>query len=110
MRYTDTSRGRPFAKDPAVVFFKDRYLLYYSLPPWKDGRSPDGLSMGIAQSGDLEEWTKCGEIGPEQPCESNGLGAPGAIVLGPQVHLFYQSYGNGPRDAICHAVSNDGLH
>jgi hypothetical protein len=25
------------------------------------------------------------------------------------VHLFYQTYGNGPRDAICHAVSEDGL-
>jgi hypothetical protein len=37
------------------------------------------------------------------------LGAPGAIVLNKQVHLFYQTYGNGPRDAICHAVSDDGL-
>ena len=26
-----------------------------------------------------------------------------------KVHLFYQTYGNGPKDAICHAVSNDGL-
>jgi hypothetical protein len=31
-------------------------------------------------------------------------------VIGNQVHLFYQTYGNGPRDAICHAVSSDGLH
>jgi hypothetical protein len=31
-------------------------------------------------------------------------------VLDGQVHLFYQTYGNGPRDAICHAVSGDGLH
>lgn len=34
----------------------------------------------------------------------------GAIVLGEQVHLFYQTYGNGPLDALCHAVSEDGLH
>jgi len=27
-----------------------------------------------------------------------------------KVHLFYQTYGNGPNDAICHAVSDDGLH
>jgi hypothetical protein len=26
------------------------------------------------------------------------------------VHLFYQTYGNGPKDAICHAVSTDGMH
>ena len=25
------------------------------------------------------------------------------------MHLFYQTYGNGARDAICHAVSEDGL-
>jgi predicted GH43/DUF377 family glycosyl hydrolase len=27
-----------------------------------------------------------------------------------KVHLFYQTYGNGPKDAICHAWSQDGLH
>ena len=50
-----------------------------------------------------------GEIHPEQECERNGLCAPGARVLDGKVHLFYQTYGNGPRDAICHAVSGDGL-
>jgi predicted GH43/DUF377 family glycosyl hydrolase len=30
-------------------------------------------------------------------------------VLGGKIHLFYQTYGNGPKDAICHAVSTDGL-
>ncbi len=38
-----------------------------------------------------------------------GFTAPGAIVLGDRVHLFYQTYGNGPRDAICHAWSTDGI-
>lgn len=28
--------------------------------------------------------------------------------MGDEVHLFYQTYGNGPRDAIGHAVSADG--
>ena len=41
--------------------------------------------------------------------EQNGFCAPGPIVLGGKVHLFYQTYGNGPRDAICHAWSDDGL-
>ena len=109
MRYADPSHGRPFSKDPAVVRFQDRYLLYYSLPPYKDGRTNDGWSIGIAESDDLEQWTKLGELLPEQACERNGLCAPGAIVLDDQIHLFYQTYGNGPRDAICHAVSGDGL-
>ena len=26
------------------------------------------------------------------------------------MHLFYQSYGNGERDAICHATSEDGIN
>lgn len=26
------------------------------------------------------------------------------------MHLFYQTYGNGRNDAICHAVSADGIH
>lgn len=109
LRYADTSRGRPFSKDPAVVRFQDRYLLYYSLPPYKDGRPNDGWAIGIAQSDDLEHWTKASELLPEQACERNGLCAPGAIVLNDRVHLFYQTYGNGPRDAICHAVSGDGV-
>ena len=110
MKYTDTSRGRPFAKDPAVVFCQGQYFLYYSLPPFRDGRDPDGYGIGIAESSDLETWNKVGELTPEQDCEANGLCAPGAIVFGKQVHLFYQMYGNGPKDAICHAVSQDGIH
>lgn len=109
MLYADTSRGRPFSKDPAVVRFRDRYYLYHSLPPYQDGRAPDGWRIGIAESTDLEHWIKVAELQPEQPCERNGLCAPGAIVLDDGVHLFYQTYGNGRRDAICHAVSSDGV-
>lgn len=110
MRFADTSRNRPYAKDPAVVRFHDRYFLYYSVPPYKDGRTPDGWGIGIAQSANLDQWTKIGEVQTEQDCERNGLCAPGAIVHNNQVHLFYQTYGNGPKDAICHAVSDDGIH
>jgi len=57
----------------------------------------------------LDSWEKIGEILPEQQPERNGLCAPDAIVLDGRVHLFYQTYGNGRKDAICHAVSDDGL-
>jgi sucrose-6-phosphate hydrolase SacC (GH32 family) len=110
MMYGDTSRrGRPFAKDPAIVRFGGAYWLYYSLPAFGDGRAGNGWAIGVARSSDLDAWEKVGEILPEQELERNGLCAPGAIVLGGRVHLFYQTYGNGPKDAICHAVSEDGI-
>jgi predicted GH43/DUF377 family glycosyl hydrolase len=109
MLFADSSRGRPFSKDPAVVRFLDRYWMYYTKPAYGDGRAGDGHAIGIAQSQDLENWTVVGEILPVDEWEQKGLCAPGAIVLDGTLHLFYQTYGNLRRDAICHAVSTDGL-
>jgi len=110
MMYTDTDRGRPMAKDPAVVKHQGRYYMYYSVPPHLDpDRAPAGWGIGIAVSDDLVTWQKVGEVPQEQECERNGICAPGVISLRGSVHLFYQTYGNGPKDAICHAVSEDGL-
>jgi beta-xylosidase len=110
MYWGDESRyGHPFAKDPSVIRFEDRYLLYHSVPPWRDGRENDGWRIGIAQSTDLTEWKKIGELEPVQPCEKKGLCAPDANVFDGKIHLFYQTYGNRKNDAICHAVSEDGI-
>ena len=114
MKWADETRvGKPFSKDPSVIRFKDRYLMYFSLPPFDaklaPTNAPKGWSIGIAESQDLISWKKIGQLGPEQACDKNGLCAPGAVVLEGRVHLFYQTYGNGPKDAICHAVSDDGL-
>jgi sucrose-6-phosphate hydrolase SacC (GH32 family) len=103
----DTHLGRPFAKDPSVIRFGDRYLMYYSVPP-KDKAA--GWGIGIAESHDLTSWKKAGEIAPEQQIERRGICAPGARVIGGKVHLFYQNYTASPLDAICHAVSTDGIH
>jgi len=108
MMFADTSRGRPFAKDPAVVRLGDRYLTYYTICPFGDGREGDGYGIGIAESLDMDNWTKIDEIQPVQECEQNGICAPGAIVLDETVHLFYQTYGNHENDAICHATSTEG--
>jgi predicted GH43/DUF377 family glycosyl hydrolase len=105
MYYSDTSYGRPFAKDPDVVRFKDKYLMYYSI-----NRRKKGIAIGIAESEDLESWKKVGEILPNAEYERRGLAAPAALVKDHKVHLFYQTYGNGRNDAICHAVSSDGIH
>jgi predicted GH43/DUF377 family glycosyl hydrolase len=110
MLWGDTSRrGRPFAKDPSVIRFGGRYLLYCSLPPYDDKRPGDGWTIGIVESRDLVTWQKIAELRPKDACEQKGLCAPGALVLDGKVHLFYQTYGNGPKDAICHAVSENGV-
>jgi len=57
----------------------------------------------------MESWQVVGGFPLTQPCEEKGVGAPAAIVLNGKVHLFYQTYGNREKDAICHAVSDDGL-
>ncbi len=66
-------------------------------------------SIGVATSDNLVDWIKAGELRNTGAAEARGFTAPGAIVLGGTVHLFYQTYGNGRRDAICHAWSDDGL-
>ena len=102
--FADDVSGRPFSKDPAVVRYNDRYYLYYSM------RHDKSWAIGIAESNDLIHWKKVGSILPGGPYEEKGLCAPGAIVLRGKVHLFYQRYGYGAKDAICHAISSDGLH
>jgi len=87
----------------------DRYLMYYSMAPSTNKAMPKGWAIGIAESLDLVHWKKVGEILPEQACEQNGLVNGKALLLGGKVHLFYNSYGNGKNDALCHAISDDGL-
>jgi predicted GH43/DUF377 family glycosyl hydrolase len=110
MHWADPSRdGRYYSKDPAVVQFQGQYLLYYSMPPSTNKSLPMGWAIGIARSMDLVDWQKTGEMLGTEPYEFKGLCAADSIVLGDRVHLFYQTYGNGRDDAICHAVSDDGL-
>ncbi len=99
-----------FSKDPSVVRFKGRYLLYFSFPPMiKDGHKY-GWTTGIAESTDLIHWRQIGNLLPMQKCDQKGLCAPCAKVFNNKVYLFYQTYGNGPADAICCAWSSDGIH
>lgn len=97
-----------FAKDPCVVRLGDRYFLYYSVLLLEDGA--EKLEIGIAVSSDMETWTSVGCIAPEGEVEARGIGAPGAFLQDGVIHLFYQTYGTGARDAICHAMSRDGIH
>ena len=102
----DTRTGTLFAKDPIVVFHGGRYLMYYSIPP-HNSRDWEGWNIGIAESQDLRHWQRIGEITPQADYEAKGLCAPGAIVRNDTIHLFYQTYGGGPKDAICHAWRRD---
>jgi sucrose-6-phosphate hydrolase SacC (GH32 family) len=115
MMFGDADRtGRPFAKDPSVIRFGGRYLMYYSVAPYTRERAPadapKGWAIGIAESRDLVNWKKIGEILPQQECEMNGIVNGRVILLDGKLHLFYNSYGNGAKDALCHATSADGIH
>jgi sucrose-6-phosphate hydrolase SacC (GH32 family) len=81
--------------------------MYFSLPGAQG--AAEGWSVGIAESSNLRDWRKIGEILPAAAYEKKGLAAPQALVVDGEIHLFYQTYGNGRNDAICHAVSRDGL-
>ena len=93
--------GRPFR--PARISCTIRWRAS------TDKSLPKGWAIGIADSRDLVNWKKIGEILPEQECEKNGIVNGRIILLDGRLHLFYNTYGNGPKDALCHATSTDGL-
>ncbi len=113
MYYGDMVRtGVPFSKDPHVIWFQGQYLMYYSVPGFTDKAGVEhGWGVAIAKSADLVNWKRVGEVNadPNAGYESKGFAAPCALVIGDTVHLFYQTYGNGRNDAICHAWSTDGI-
>lgn len=112
MMFGDTTRiGVPFSKDPCVISFGKGYLMYYSIPAFKGKSNPvQGWGIGVAESKDLLNWKKVGEVAPMGEYDQKGMAAPCALVINNKVNLFYQTYGNGKNDAICHAVSDDGIH
>jgi len=112
MLFGDTSRkGIPFSKDPHVIKFDGKYIMYYSIPPFESKNDPmNGWAIGIAESTNLIDWEHVGEILPFGDYDKKGICAPCALVIDGKVNLFYQTYGNWRTDAICHASSADGIH
>lgn len=107
MMYADSSRhGIPFSKNPHVIRFEGRYLMYSSVLPVKGSEARE---IEITASKDLVHWKNVGFLRIQEEYEKNGISAPGVLVINGQVHIFYQTYGNGVNDAICHAVSDDGI-
>lgn len=102
--YFTNKRLDNHAKDPAVVRFKGKYYLYYTVRYTDQNK----IGVGIASSDDLDNWTDLGELPLTQECEKVGIGAPGVIVIGDRLHLFYQTYGDFRTNAICHAWSENG--
>ncbi len=107
MPWGDSSRlGRPFSKDPSVLQVGDAYRMYVSLPPFPGSKA---WGIGIAESPDRLRWRLAHTIEPVGAVEAGGICAPCALELDGRTHLFYQTYGRGKDDAICHAVSEDGV-
>lgn len=107
MLFADASSGRVFTKDPDVVRWNGKYYMYFSM---RTAKPRSGLTIGIAQSDDLTNWKTIGAVGGDGDYEKKGRAAPCVVLLDGRIHLFYQSSGNGPRDAICHAWSDDAVH
>ena len=99
-----------FAKDPTVIRFKGAYYMYFSIPPQEKDGGKYGWTTGIAKSDDLVNWQLVTNLLTEQEVTKKGFCAPCARVYDDKVFLFYQSYGNGPKDAICMSVSEDGIN
>lgn len=106
----EAQKGKPFAKDPDVIKWAGRYLMYYTVSPYNDGRPKDGFGIAIAESEDLITWNKKTDFKRDRAYEEKGACAPCVVILKGSVHLFYQTYGNWETDAICHAWSDDGIH
>ncbi|MEI8288688.1 MAG: glycoside hydrolase N-terminal domain-containing protein [Verrucomicrobiota bacterium] len=107
MMYADTTRrGKPWSKNPFVLKFGGRYLMYSSILPVPGSEARE---IEITESRDLIHWKNVGMIRVQEPYEKNGISAPCALIKDGKVHLFYQTYGNGTNDAICHAISDDGI-
>jgi hypothetical protein len=107
MMYADTTRrGKPWSKNPFVLRLGGRYLMYSSILPVPGS---DAREIEITESHNLIHWKNVGYIRVQEPYEKNGISAPCALIKDGKVHLFYQTYGNGTNDAICHAVSDDGI-
>ena len=107
MMYADsTRRDKPFSKNPYVIRLNGRYLMYSSVLPVKGSNSRE---IEITESKDLINWKNVGYLNIKEEYEKNGISAPCALVIKNKVHIFYQTYGNGKNDAICHAVSDDGI-
>ena len=114
MMYADSSRDDiPFSKDPHVIKFNGRFLMYYSVHGYTDKSGIiHGWGIGIAESFNLINWKRIGEVNVDSSAvyEKKGIAAPCALVINGKVNLFYQTYGNGAKDGICHAISQDGIY
>ena len=92
--FADTVSGRPFSKDPALVIVSRPVpaLLFNAA---LQGPNSPGLGHRHRREPGLVDWQKAGELPSDRRRVAEGFCAPGAIVLGGKVHLFYQTYGNG---------------
>jgi hypothetical protein len=103
MYYTDTGFGGHLPKDPDVVT-NSKGSTICTIPTHRG----DKALLSHRRQRRLTHWQKAADI-LLSSLRTKRSRRPAAIVLENKVHLFYQTYGNGRHDAICHAVSEDGL-
>lgn len=120
MRYGDLSRSTlPFAKDPTVIEYGGRYLMYYTIQAYEKGMKPadvaplqEGWNAAIAESHDGLNWTRVGDLDlrDSQGNRIWGCIAPCVKILDGEIHLFYQRWTESEKNNnIWHATGRDGL-
>ena len=120
MRYGDVTRSTlPFAKDPTVIEYGGRYLMFYTIQAYEKGMKPadlnplqEGWNAAIAESHDGLNWTRVGDLDlrDSQGNRIWGCIAPCVKILDGEIHLFYQRWTESEKNNnIWHATSRDGL-
>lgn len=109
--YADLSRREfPYAADPHVIEFDGYYYLYYTAPPLVENLNQlKTWRIGIARSKDMESWVKVGEVIPSEWYEFRGITTPYVKVVGKEIHMIYQTYGDDELNVVLHAISKNGI-
>ena len=127
MLYGDETRlgkDRPFAKDPTVIRHGGRYFMYYSVCsydkahlPKNFGKRPNGWWGAVAESRDLVNWKRVGDLkadGMDVPGQLEMWVAPCVKKIDGKIHMFAQcrAWRRAGRNEclIWHATSEDGIN
>ena len=130
MKFGDSAqRGSPYAKDPTVIRHNGRYLMYYSVRNYDKAHFPEGGDRNrlaswwgaVAESTNLVDWVRIGDIEIEGGRFTSAAVAPCVKKIDGKIHMFHQAHyqsGKNVKDWNCtsknaliwHATSEDGIH
>lgn len=104
---------RGFMNDPHnPVFFKGEYHVFFQYYPLEP-QAVRPKCWGHAVTRDFYSWELLPTaIAPDTPIDRDGCASGAVVVQDEKLWLFYtgRNYYHEPREVICAAVSQDGIH